>query len=265
MEKYFKIGEISKLYGIGVDSLRYYEEIGLIQPKRSESGYRLYSTHDIWRLNVIRELRELGFSMERIKENLSAHTLKNTKELLGKEKEAIEKKLKELYELQKNVEHRLCNIELSSRLPIDTITTEHREIRKCFSTPEGYKEEHEMDILIKRLLNLNKDKFYVIGNNQIGTIISLREFEKSHSLKYKSAFIIDESGTQTLKSGKYLSVCYKGVYDKSAVWAEKLLAYCKQNKLTPCGDFLEILWIDIHSSADENEHITQLEIPVNDE
>ena len=34
MEKYFKIGEISKLYGIGVDSIRYYEEIGLIKPER---------------------------------------------------------------------------------------------------------------------------------------------------------------------------------------------------------------------------------------
>ncbi len=39
MKKFFKIGEISKLYGIGVDSIRYYEEIGIIKPERSESGY----------------------------------------------------------------------------------------------------------------------------------------------------------------------------------------------------------------------------------
>lgn len=32
MKKFFKIGEISKLYGIGVDSIRYYEEIGIIKP-----------------------------------------------------------------------------------------------------------------------------------------------------------------------------------------------------------------------------------------
>ena len=54
MKKYFKIGEISRIYDIGVDSIRYYEEIGIIKPERSESGYRLYSIHDIWRLNVIR-------------------------------------------------------------------------------------------------------------------------------------------------------------------------------------------------------------------
>ena len=38
MKKFFKIGEISKLYGIGVDSIRYYEEIGIIKPERSESA-----------------------------------------------------------------------------------------------------------------------------------------------------------------------------------------------------------------------------------
>ena len=62
MKNFFKIGEISKLYGIGVDSIRYYEEIGIINPKRSESGYRHYSIHDIWKLNVIRDLRSIGFT-----------------------------------------------------------------------------------------------------------------------------------------------------------------------------------------------------------
>ena len=37
LKPYFRIGELSALYHIGVDSLRYYEEIGLISPKRSET------------------------------------------------------------------------------------------------------------------------------------------------------------------------------------------------------------------------------------
>ena len=73
MKKYFKIGEISKLYNIGVDSIRYYEEIGIIHPERSSSGYRHYSIHDVWRLNVIRDLRSIGFTMEQIREYLDSH------------------------------------------------------------------------------------------------------------------------------------------------------------------------------------------------
>ena len=91
MEKYFKIGEISQLYNIGVDSLRYYEKLGLIVPKRAESGYRLYSVNDIWRLNVIRDLRDLGFGMEQIKEYLDKHTVDSTLNLLEEEQRAIQK------------------------------------------------------------------------------------------------------------------------------------------------------------------------------
>ena len=53
MKKYYKIGEISKIYGIGKDSLIYYEELGIIKPVRDTNGYRLYDVKDAWELNLI--------------------------------------------------------------------------------------------------------------------------------------------------------------------------------------------------------------------
>ena len=52
MKSYYKINEISKLYNIGVDSIRYYEELGILHPKRASNGYRQYTTHDIHRLTL---------------------------------------------------------------------------------------------------------------------------------------------------------------------------------------------------------------------
>ena len=89
MKKFFKIGEISKLYGIGVDSIRYYEEIGIIKPQRSKTGYRYYSIHDIWRLNVIRDLPSIGFTMEQIRKYLDQHTFSSSLSMLKDEKEVI--------------------------------------------------------------------------------------------------------------------------------------------------------------------------------
>ena len=80
MKQYYKIGEISKLYQIGPDSLRYYEELGILTPKRAENGYRMYGLHDLWRLNVIRDLRRLDFSMEQIGEYLKNRSVDTTKE-----------------------------------------------------------------------------------------------------------------------------------------------------------------------------------------
>lgn len=101
MKQYFKIGEISKLYKIGVDSIRYYEEIGLIQPERSESGYRHYSIHDIWRLNVIRDLRSIGFTMEQIREYLENHTTSSSLKLLEEEQEVIQQQMQYLQNYKK--------------------------------------------------------------------------------------------------------------------------------------------------------------------
>ena len=70
MKDYYKINEISKLYGIGVDSLRYYERLGILKPRRDTNGYRLYDLKDMYKLTVIRDLRKLDFSMSQIKEFL---------------------------------------------------------------------------------------------------------------------------------------------------------------------------------------------------
>ena len=115
MKQYFKIGEISKLYKIGVDSIRYYEEIGLIQPERSESGYRHYSIHDIWRLNVIRDLRSIGFTMEQIREYLENHTTSSSLKLLEEEQEVIQQQMQYLQKLQKNVAQRPAQTEREER------------------------------------------------------------------------------------------------------------------------------------------------------
>ena len=61
MKQYYTIGEISKIYQIGTDSLRYYEKLGILSPRRGANGYRIYGLDDLWKLNVIRDLRRLDF------------------------------------------------------------------------------------------------------------------------------------------------------------------------------------------------------------
>lgn len=259
MKKYFKIGEISKLYNIGVDSLRYYEEIGIISPKRSDSGYRLYSVHDMWKLNVIRDLRELEFSMDQIKEYLTYHNTQSTLNMLEQEKKAITSKLEYLKKLQNNVEKRIQNIQQVNELPLNEIRIIEYPERRYYSTQNGYSNDYEMDILIKSLINMDKENLYIIGNNQIGTIIPTIK-QDSSTLEYKSVFIIDDTGDRIFPKGKYLSVCYRGLYERSNKLTEQLISYAKIHNLKISDYFLELLWIDIHTSSDVNEYVTELQI-----
>lgn len=71
MERFWKIGELSRRTGISIRMLRHYDEIGLCSPaRRSAAGYRLYSADDLQRLQQIVSLRHLGLSLDEIRECL---------------------------------------------------------------------------------------------------------------------------------------------------------------------------------------------------
>jgi MerR family mercuric resistance operon transcriptional regulator len=73
------IGELSKRTGVNIETIRYYERIGLLsKPARSAGGYRLYAPADAQRLTFIRRSRELGFSLDEIRTLLDlSHGEKN--------------------------------------------------------------------------------------------------------------------------------------------------------------------------------------------
>ena len=57
-----KIGDVSKLSGIGIEALRFYEKSGLLdKPARTFSGYRMYSRDILDRLSFIKQAQALGF------------------------------------------------------------------------------------------------------------------------------------------------------------------------------------------------------------
>lgn len=68
----WRVGELSKRTGVSVRALHWYEEIGLLSPpQRTEAGHRLYAAEDLGRLQHIRSLQQLGFSLDEIRECLS--------------------------------------------------------------------------------------------------------------------------------------------------------------------------------------------------
>lgn len=72
----WKVGDIAKLAGITVRTLRFYDQIGLFSPSgQTESGHRLYNESDLSRLHQILSLKELGLSLEEIKSALSGEQI----------------------------------------------------------------------------------------------------------------------------------------------------------------------------------------------
>lgn len=67
-----QIGQVAERTGLSLRTIRWYEEEGLVVPTaRSEGGFRLYSADDVARLEVIKRMKPLGFSLEEMQELLT--------------------------------------------------------------------------------------------------------------------------------------------------------------------------------------------------
>jgi DNA-binding transcriptional MerR regulator len=69
-----KIGEIAKQAGVTVDTVRFYERIGVLPPaERTGSGYRDYQPGTVARIQLTRELQAIGFTLNDTVDALASH------------------------------------------------------------------------------------------------------------------------------------------------------------------------------------------------
>ena len=67
MSRFYQIHEFAELAGVTVKALHHYDRLGLLKPKRTDSGYRMYAERDLERLEQIIALKFLGVPLKQIK------------------------------------------------------------------------------------------------------------------------------------------------------------------------------------------------------
>jgi DNA-binding transcriptional MerR regulator len=121
----FTVGEFSQLAQVSKRLLRYYDEIGLLKPVRTDpiTGYRYYSAEQLPRLNRILALKELGLSLDQIQRLLSDNV--STDEMQGMlllKKAEIEQQLRGELQRIRSIEARLQSIRSAeANKPLDVI------------------------------------------------------------------------------------------------------------------------------------------------
>ena len=107
MSEGLSIGEVAKATGIKVVTLRYYEQMGLVPaPARTNGNYRAYGVEDLARLRFIRRCRDLGFTLEQVRELLRLSSKRNQKcsevdRITRRHRADVEKKISDLKRLAK--------------------------------------------------------------------------------------------------------------------------------------------------------------------
>jgi MerR family Zn(II)-responsive transcriptional regulator of zntA len=119
MAEVVHIGEAAKLVGISVDTIRFYQKLGLVKcAGRSAGGYRLFDSEQIRDLTFVRHAQELGFSLTEVKELLALrqrhHICSEVQSMLNQKLEAVREKINSLSRLEAELKDALrdCNREL---------------------------------------------------------------------------------------------------------------------------------------------------------
>lgn len=103
------VGRLARRLGLGTETLRYYERLGLIRPaRRTAANYRLYGPDAERRLVFIRRAQALGFSLDDIRELLSLHeragaTAAEVKRLTAARAREVEAKLRDLERMREGL------------------------------------------------------------------------------------------------------------------------------------------------------------------
>lgn len=138
------IGALSKQSGVNIETIRFYEKIGVMPaPPRSAGGYRLYGADHLKRLSFVRRGRELGFSLDELRELLRlvdghAYSCAEVYNLTSEHLAEIRRKIADLRRLQRvmTVMAAQCSRDRIPDCPIiDALFEARQGIRKIMRSP----------------------------------------------------------------------------------------------------------------------------------
>lgn len=141
----YSIGDLANIADVSTRTLRYYDQIGLLDPGfREENNYRTYTFDNMLRLQQIMFFRELDIPLRQIK-NILENPETNPRELLKAHYENLERQIKRLKTLQITIQKTIKNLDKENIMPMtdeelyegfskETIERYNREAREKYGS-----------------------------------------------------------------------------------------------------------------------------------
>lgn len=264
----FYIGELSKLFHISVDSIRYYEKMGLLTPLRNpDNGYREYTLNDVQTLTLIREMLSLGFHVDQMKDFVQNRTIDTTIKLLEEEIATINESILNLYEKKNSIQSRLDTVkECISNDNFEKVKLVTMQKRNGIMITDENLPDNYVDYYMVRYMNETRNKINAIGYCDCYTLDIEGSNPESKYFRTKNVFFLTDSFSNhnnfSLPAGSYLSLFYSGSLEKTKLLLPKLYKYAKIHHLNIIGDPIELCHIDNYETSIESEYITEIELPV---
>ncbi|KHD45956.1 MerR family transcriptional regulator [Streptococcus hongkongensis] len=274
----FSIGRAASMSGVSAKTLRYYESLGLIQPKYtcSDNGYRFYDNETLLLIPVIKYYQQVGLNLKRIKELISLkgcanhyNYLKQRKAEIQAERERLMISLASIDDwIQLIIEGEMClqnksQLKQFAACQIVSVKYYSEEASYChikqpftYSYKESiinlewirYLEEHHLEVSGPVILKYDSHQQKIDGNCQSATILQ---------------HCIPESADYPTFGGFMALCCYHiGSLDTINETYQKLITYANKNHYSLKEECFERHVIDYWVTQNLDEFVTEVIIPI---
>ncbi|REK76820.1 MerR family transcriptional regulator [Paenibacillus paeoniae] len=273
MKERLKISEMAKLRNLTSETLRHYDRVGLFKPEYVDrsSGYRYYSIYQYEVLGTIKELREIGMSIEDIHDYLEERNLRKSLSILERKHEELLEKLSELQQLEVNVREKIEFMRVISRSnPLNEI--EHKRIpeRKLITKSGAIHTFLELCYGVIELENTLQEIAPIVGTNRLGVLIDQEHLTQRNVQAPSVLFVTARGMTEpysdceyvTISGGEFVCSRYAGELWDRAECLTNLLNYMDSHQYMAVGPALQIAHTDISVTDVPSEITFEIQIPV---
>lgn len=264
----FSIGQMAKLFNMNIRTLRYYDQIGLLEPEyvNTETGYRYYSSAQFERLNTIKYLRALDVPIERIAAFFDNRDVAVMQDIFNSQLQSVEAKQRELAQIKKKIRNRLEQIDEAVNGPLEEVEVREMPKRRIVSLAESFGPTTDLEPLIRDLgRRARLDDAIFLG--KVGVSISRDDLAERKFDRLSSIFILVEAGdahvgnTSAIHAGTFAQIRFQGTHANAAVHYRKLIDFIESEGGAICGDSVETTIIDAGMTSDESQFVTELQVP----
>ncbi len=274
------IGQLARICNITPKTLRYYDKVGLLKPAKinSENGYRFYYKSHITRVLAIKQLQDIGISLEQIgrfyKQNNSSNFVCILDEILGNQEKEINFQVEELSKKLRKIQMMKgqCKdisdilLEFSKDSFIKKELVDRNIIYKEYDgkhSPDIYRDYYK--IILDDVLMLKQNL-----NNIISPPLAICNSKaKDENVIIHIGFQINEGieldniSHKTLNAGLYACDIYRGPYgDKKDEFYHRLYENIRKENYIVTGEPIEIYHISEVITDLKSYYLTEIQIPI---
>lgn len=257
------ISEFARYTGIKRDNLIFYDKIGLITPElRSENGYRYYTQHQLPTAVLVSSMRELGISIQTIKDYTDQRTPQKMMTLFEHQKQKIDADIQKLQQLR-DIMALYTDITaeaLHKDITLIQVKYQPQEpvfFGSCLDETQLSSEEN-MNAFYDYAANHGMALSYPLG------VIFSKENLLSGNLESPQQFYfkVSQSPDQFKPAGNYVIGYLQGAYSQTKSLYTRMLDFIASNHLVICGNAYEEYPLSEISVRNEDNYLIQVEIKV---